>query len=137
MMLLAILAALHINAHITPLSGDMGWDYITSDSAKHRLFVTHGDRVLVIDTATHKEIVSIPATGAHGVALAPALGRGFISNGKSNDVGVFNYDTLAPLATWKTTGEGPDAILYDSKSKHLFTFNGRGKNSTVFDAGTG
>jgi DNA-binding beta-propeller fold protein YncE len=137
MMLFAILAALHITTHITPLSGDLGWDYVTSDSAKHRLFVTHGDRVLVIDTTTHKEIGSIPANGAHGVALAPDLDRGFVSNGRGNDVTVFNYGTLATVASWKTTGENPDAILYDAKSKHLFTFNGRGKNATVFDAATG
>lgn len=137
MMLFAILAALHITTHITPLSGDMGWDYVTTDTAAHRVFIAHGDRVIVIDTNTHKELGTIAANGAHGVALAPDLKRGFASNGRSNDVTVFDYDTLAVQATWKTTGENPDAILYDSGARRLFTFNGRGKNATVFDAKSG
>src|SRR5258708_9673588 len=134
MILFAILAALHITAHVTPLSGDTGWDYITTDPAMHRVFVAHGDRITVIDSATHKEIGTVLANGAHGVALAPDLKRGFSSNGRGNDVTVFDYESLKPLASWKTTGENPDAILYDAGSKHLFTFNGRGKNATVFDA---
>jgi DNA-binding beta-propeller fold protein YncE len=137
MILLSLLAAAHIATHITPLSGDLGWDYVTADPSMHRIFVTHGDRVLVIDTTTHKEIGSIPANGAHGVALAKGLNRGFVSNGRGNDVTVFEYDTLKPVAQWKTTGDNPDAILYDPFSKRVFTFNGRGKNSTVFDATTG
>jgi DNA-binding beta-propeller fold protein YncE len=137
MMLLAILAALHVTAHITPLSGDMGWDYVTTDPAMHRVFVAHGDRIVVLDSATHKELGTIPASGAHGVALAPKLKRGFSSNGRGNDVTVFDYETLAPQASWKTTGENPDAILYDAVSNHLFTFNGRGRNATVFDAKSG
>ena len=137
MILFAILAALHITAHVTPLSGDTGWDYITTDPAMHRVFVAHGDRITVIDSATHKEIGTIPANGAHGVALAPDLKRGFSSNGGGNDVTVFDYESLKPQASWKTTGENPDAILYDAESKRLFTFNGRGKNATVFDATSG
>ncbi len=137
MMLFAILAALHITAHVTPLTGDTGWDYITTDPAMHRVFVAHGDRITVIDSATHKEIGTIPANGAHGVALAPDLKRGFSSNGRGNDVTMFDYESLKPLASWKTTGENPDAILYDAESKRLFTFNGRGKNATVFDATSG
>jgi DNA-binding beta-propeller fold protein YncE len=137
MILYAILAALHITAHVTPLSGDTGWDYITTDPAMHRVFVAHGDRITVIDSATHKEIGTIPANGAHGVALAPELMRGFSSNGRGNDVTMFDYESLKPLASWQTTGENPDAILYDAESKRLFTFNGRGKNATVFNAITG
>jgi DNA-binding beta-propeller fold protein YncE len=137
MILFAILAALHVTAHVAPLSGDTGWDYITADPAMHRVFVAHGDRITVIDSSTHKEIGTIPANGAHGVALAPDLKKGFSSNGRGNDVTVFDYESLKPLASWKATGENPDAILYDAESKHLFTFNGRGKNATVFDATSG
>jgi DNA-binding beta-propeller fold protein YncE len=137
MILFALLAALHITAHVTPLSGDTGWDYITTDPAMHRVFVAHGDRITVIDSNTHKEIGTIPANGAHGVALAPDLKRGFSSNGRGNDVTVFDYESLKPLASWKATGENPDAIVYDPASKRVFTFNGRCKNATVFDATSG
>ena len=75
--------------------------------------------------------------GVHGVALAPALNRGFVSDGRSDTVTVFDMKTLATVAEWKTTGANPDAILYEPGTKRLFTFNGRGKNATVFDATNG
>jgi DNA-binding beta-propeller fold protein YncE len=136
-MLFAVLVTTYRLASHIPIPGDAGWDYVAIDSASHRGFIAHGDRVDVLDLATRKLAGSMPATGAHGTALAPELKRGFYSNGRANSVSVFDYDTLKPVAEWKTTGENPDAILYDAHSKRLFTFNGRGKNATVFNATTG
>jgi DNA-binding beta-propeller fold protein YncE len=132
-MITALLFAFHLSAHIS-IPGDAGWDYVAVDAATHRAYVAHGDRIDVVDLAAHKPLASMPATGAHGTALAPELNRGFYSNGRANSVTVFDYKTMKPLDEWKTTGENPDAILYEPKTKRLFTFNGRGKNATVFDA---
>jgi DNA-binding beta-propeller fold protein YncE len=118
------------------IGGEGGWDYVTVDSARRRLYQSHGDRVVVVDIDKQSvvgEIVDTP--GVHGVALGPE--RGFVSAGKANAVVVFDRDSLKRLGEWKTTGENPDAILYDPHSRHLFTFNGRGKNATVFDANSG
>jgi DNA-binding beta-propeller fold protein YncE len=122
--------------HRLKIGGEGGWDYVTVDSGNRRLYQSHGDRVVVIDIDDHKIVGEITDTpGVHGVALSPD--RGFISAGKANAVIVFDRDSLKRLGTWKTTGDNPDAILYDPHSRHLFTFNGRGKNATVFDAGSG
>ncbi|MFZ0480155.1 MAG: YncE family protein [Terriglobales bacterium] len=113
------------------LGGDGGWDYLTADSEGHRLFIARATRVMVVDTTTGKQIGEIPDTpGVHGVALAPELGRGFTSNGREDTVSVFNLKTLAVEKKIKV-GSGPDAILYDPFSKRVFTFNGKGTETTA------
>jgi len=113
------------------LGGDGGWDYITADGKGHRLFISRGTRVMVIDTASGKQIGEIPdTTGVHGIALAYDLGRGFTSNGREDTVTVFDLKTLAVEKKIKV-GNGPDAILYDPFSKRVFTFNGKGKETTA------
>ena len=118
------------------VGGDGGWDYLTVDSAAHRLYVSHATHVVVIDLDTNKVCGDIPDTpGVHGVALAPKLNKGFISNGRGNNVTVFDLKTLKTLGQ-VATGQNPDAIYYDAASNRVFTFNGRSKDSTVIDAGT-
>jgi outer membrane protein assembly factor BamB len=79
----------------------------------------------------------IPDTpGVHGIAIAPDLGRGFISSGRANTATIFDLKTLKTIGTAKTEAN-PDAIVYDIVSKRVFTFNGRGKNATVINATDG
>ena len=121
--------------HQLALPGDQGWDYLTFEQGGQRLFVAHGSRVVVIDTdklAVVGEIADTP--GVHGIALAPDLGRGYVSAGRSGAVVVFDLKTLARLKELKVTGENPDAILYDPATQRVFTFNGRGRNATAIDA---
>src|SRR5258706_1544439 len=69
------------------IGGGVRWDYAYLDSANHRLYVSHGTQTEVIDTATDKLVATIPYTaGVHGIAIANDLGKGFTSNGTSNDV---------------------------------------------------
>ena len=119
------------------LGGDGGWDYLYYDKDGHRLFITRGTHVMVVDTATLKATDDIPdLSGIHGVTLAPELGRGYISNGGDNSVTIFDLKTLKKLDSVKV-GERPDAIMYDPFTKHVFTFNARSKDSTVLDAASG
>jgi YVTN family beta-propeller protein len=119
------------------LGGAGGWDYVAVDAPRHRLFVTRGDRVDVVDTGSGRVTGSIAGTsGAHGVALAPDLKRGYVSNGRGDSVTEFDYDSLAVLRTVPVPGANPDAILYEPAGRHLYTFNGRSTDVTVFDAGT-
>jgi DNA-binding beta-propeller fold protein YncE len=73
--------------------------------------------------------------GVHGIAIAPELNKGFISNGQSNSVTVFDLKTLAKLGE-PATGQNPDAICYEPKTQRVFTFNGRSNDSTAIDAKT-
>jgi YVTN family beta-propeller protein len=119
------------------LGGEGGWDYLTADSEGHRLFISRATRVLVVDTTSGRQIGEIPDTpGVHGIALAAALGRGFTSNGREDTVSVFDPKSLAVEKKIKV-GSGPDAILYDPFSKRVFTFNGRGHDTTAVDAAKG
>jgi DNA-binding beta-propeller fold protein YncE len=120
-----------------PLPGDEGWDYLIYEQGGHRLFVSHGSRVLVIDADKLRVVGEIPDTpGVHGIALAPELNRGYVSAGRSGVVVVFDLKSLARLKEIKVTGENPDAILYDPATRRVFTFNGRGRNATAIDATT-
>ena len=124
--------------HRHVLGGDQGWDYLAVDAAARRVYVSHGDEVRVLDADSGKPVGRIGQLhGVHGIALAPALHRGWISNGGSGEVTVFDTTTLKPVATLKATGGNPDAILYDPASRRVFTFNGRSANATAFDAASG
>ncbi len=121
-----------------PIGGEGGWDYLTVDSAARRLYISHATKVVVVDVDSDKTVGEIGnLSGVHGIAVAPELGRGFISNGRSSMITIFDLKTLATLSEVKSTGENPDAILYDPFSSQVFAFNGRSKNATVLDAKTG
>lgn len=118
------------------LGGDGGWDYIFVDSAAHRAYIARATRFMVVDLESGKLAGEISDTpGAHGVALVPALGIGFTSNGRESTSSVFDPKTLKVSEKIKT-GEGPDAIVYDPASGNVFTMNGRGKSASVIDPKT-
>jgi len=120
-----------------PLSGAGGWDYLTVDGAARRLYITHATQVIVVDADSLAVVGNISGlAGVHGVAIASEFGRGFITNGGSNSVTVFDLKTLATSSKVKV-GENPDAILYDPATKRVFTFNGRSQDSTAIDATSG
>ncbi|MGD0053732.1 MAG: YncE family protein, partial [Vulcanimicrobiaceae bacterium] len=72
--------------------------------------------------------------GVHGVALAPELGAGFVSDGKANAVAVFDLKTLKTLATIKLSGRNPDAIVYEPVTRRVFAFEGGSRDAAVIDA---
>lgn len=127
-------AGYHVTKHIV-VGGEGGWDYLTYDAPRKRLFLSHATQVDVVDPDAGTVVGHIPDTpGVHGIALAPELGRGFISNGRDTSVTVFDLATLATVTKIKVTGRNPDAIMYDPFSKRVFTFNGGGQNMTAIDA---
>jgi DNA-binding beta-propeller fold protein YncE len=120
-----------------PLPGDGGWDYVTVDSAARRVYVSHGTEVVVLDADTCEAKGKITdLKGVHGIAVAPDLGRGFISNGQGNNVTIFDLKTLKTLGTVET-GKNPDAIIFDPATQRVFAFNGRSNNATVIEAKDG
>ena len=119
-----------------PLGGEGGWDYLTMDSENHRLYITRGTHVTVLDVETGTEVGDITnLKGIHGVALCPKLNRGFITNGGDGMLVVFDTKTLKETDRVKV-GARPDAILYDPASNRVFTFNAGTKDATAVDADT-
>jgi DNA-binding beta-propeller fold protein YncE len=120
-----------------PLGGGGGWDYLALEASGARLFVSREDRVDVVETVSGKLAGTIQNTpGVHGIAFAPALMRGFTSNGRSNTVSVFELDTLHVIHEIPVSGKKPDAILYEPKRNYLITANGNSNNLSIIDAGT-
>jgi DNA-binding beta-propeller fold protein YncE len=116
------------------IGGEGGWDYLIADTAAKRLYMSHGTQVIVFDTKANIVIGEIPNTiGVHGIALAPKLGRGYTSNGRTSSVTVFDLATLKILDSIKLESKNPDAILYEPVSNRVFTFNGGSSNATAID----
>lgn len=129
-------APYHLLATI-PVGGEGGWDFLATDPAGERLYVTHGTQLEVIDLKTKKVIGAVPDTpAAHGVAVVPSAGRGYVSCGRNNYCVVFDLKTLKNLGTIPT-GPKPDALFYDAFSQRVFAFSNEGGRSTVLDARTG
>lgn len=120
-----------------PIPGTGSWDYLTVDEGARRLYVSHGTQVEVLDIDSLTLVGSVPKTpGVHGIAIAPELGRGFISNGQASTVTIFDLKTLKPIAD-VPTGQKPDAIIYDPATSRVFAFNGGSNSATAIDAATG
>jgi len=119
------------------IGGTGGWDYVYIDSAAQRLYASHTNQTEVVDLAKgEKAGVIAETTGVHGIAIAADLGKRFTSNGRANNVSVFDPKTLQ-VSGKIDTGKNPDAILYEPVTHRLFTFNGSSKDSTVIDAKAG
>jgi DNA-binding beta-propeller fold protein YncE len=110
------------------IGGPGAWDYLTVDPETHRLYVPRTTHTMVIDAESGKTIADIPGQkNAHGVALAPASGRGFISDGGGDgSIVIFDLKTYAVLGSLATMPD-TDGIIFDSNSGHVLVVSGRGK----------
>ncbi len=74
--------------------------------------------------------------GVHGIAIAPELGRGFVSDGQSSTVTIFDLKTLKTIAE-VPVGKKPDAIIYEPATSRVFAFNGDSNSATASQAADG
>lgn len=119
------------------LGGTGGWDYLEVDPATHRLFISRGTHVIVVDPVQGKIVGDIPDTqGVHGIALADEFNKGFTTNGRTSDSTVFDLATFKVLGNTKTDKDS-DAVIYDPFSKRVFTFNGDANTASAIDAKSG
>jgi YVTN family beta-propeller protein len=109
------------------------FDYITFDAASRRVYLSHGTEVKVLNGDTDEVVGNITGLKRdHGVAIVPELGRGFISDGETGQVVVFDLKTLKTIGHVKAEPDA-DSIIYDPASKRIFCFNGDSKSATVID----
>jgi DNA-binding beta-propeller fold protein YncE len=124
-------------AHRFPLGGGGGWDYLALDTARHRLFIAHQDRISVVDPDNGRMLGEIPGLNrAHGVAFAYEAGHGFATSGADSTVTMFDLKSLRVLSHTMVPPDD-DAVLYDPATKRIFTFNGDAHSATAIDAGSG
>jgi YVTN family beta-propeller protein len=124
------------NYHVSDrwkVGGQGGWDYLLSDDAAQRLYITHNSRVEVVDSNTGKPIGAVTGLkSTHGVALNPDGKVGYISDGAGNAIVVFDRKSLSITAT-VPAGTNPDGINFEPTTKTVWAFNGRSKNVSVLD----
>jgi YVTN family beta-propeller protein len=114
-----------------PIASAGGWDYIAVNGNK--LYVSHGTQVNILDKTTGDSVGVIPnTTGVHGIAFDNTTGKGYTSNGRLNNVTVFNLSTNEILGQI-TAGTNPDAIMYEPFTKTIITCNGRSNDLSVID----
>lgn len=116
--------------HVTKtfkIGGEGRWDYLTVDHQTHRLYVTRSTHTMVIDSESGKVIADIPGQkSAHGVALDPADGRGFISDGGgSGAVVIFDLKTNTILGKIAAQPDA-DGIIFDKASNRVLVVSGDG-----------
>ncbi len=118
------------------IGGTGGWDYILANPANQRLYVSHGNKVTVLNIKTGDSVGVVSNTlGVHGIAIINKMNRGYTSNGKSNSVSVFDLKTNKVLKDIQT-GQNPDAIFYDDFNGMIVTCNGRSNDLTFIDPKT-
>ena len=110
-----------------------GWDYPAVDQGSNTLYLSHGGQVNILDKVSGDSIGIIPnTTGVHGIAFVDALGKGYTSNGRTNNVTVFELSTGKILGQ-VATGKNPDWIMYDPFSKKIVTSNHTGGDISIID----
>jgi len=106
------------------IGGEGGWDYLTVDAETHRLFVTRSTHTQAIDAETGKVLGDIPGqTKSHGVAIVGSLNRGFITDGGSDAILVFDLKTYAVLGKLATLPDS-DGIIYDRPMNLILAVSG-------------
>jgi len=113
-----------------------GWDYLLVDSPAHRIYITRGDHVDVLDAQTGKLLGTIGGLhGTHGIALDTDGKVGWVSDGGGDAVVAFDRVTMATVATIPA-GTNPDGIIFEPATHTVWAFNGRSKDVSVIDAAT-
>lgn len=116
------------------IGGEGGWDYLNADAASKRLYVSRGNRIIVLDTEMEKVVGELAGTpGVHGVAIVPNLDKGFTSNGGDDTVTAFDLKTLKEIGRVKV-GSRPDWIMFEPTTNRVFTFNHGSKDATAVDS---
>jgi DNA-binding beta-propeller fold protein YncE len=116
------------------IGGEGGWDYLTVNPQTHRLYVPRSTHTMVIDSESGKVIADIPGQKrAHGVAIVPEAGRGFISDGGGDGaILIFDLKTNAVLGTVAAQPDA-DGIIFDPASGRVLCVTGDGNALMTLD----
>jgi DNA-binding beta-propeller fold protein YncE len=116
-------------------SGNERWDYLKVEN--NRLYVSHTDRIHILDVVTGSILGEInQLKGVHGIAPVSFVGKGYITNGTTNEITVFDLKSFQVLKTVAIPGKKADAILFDPYSKRVFIFNNGSGNAVLMDPKT-
>ena len=113
------------------------WDYVHYDDATHRVYVSHGDRVTVVDGRDGSIVGNVEGMpgGTHGVALSAAAGKGYTDDGGEGKVAVFDLATLKLLRRVDAEKDA-DGMVLEPVTGQLFVVDAEPGHLTVVDPGT-
>lgn len=117
-----------------PLGPPDRWDYVVYDPPSHRVYVSHGDRITVVDGRTGKiigQVLGMPG-GTHGIAISHATGLGYTDDGRAGEAVAFSLRTLKVVKRLKAQSD-PDALTIDPTTGHVFVVDGDPGDLTVID----
>ncbi|HTT82717.1 MAG TPA: DUF5074 domain-containing protein [Rhizomicrobium sp.] len=119
-----------------PLGAPDRWDYLTFDAPSGRLYISHGDRVTVVDGksgAILGQVATLPG-GTHGIAIVP-MERGYTDDGRAGIVASFDPKSFAIIRRIKVERDA-DGMLFDPSSGHVFVIEGDSAKITAIDPKT-
>ena len=94
-----------------PVGGDGSWDYLRVDPDAHRLYISRGSHMMVVDEVSGKVVGDIPDRRRVSMVLPwpRNSGKGFTSNGTANSVTIVDLKTLKPMSEIKIMGGESDS----------------------------
>jgi glutamine cyclotransferase len=113
-----------------------GFDYVTVDAQRHRVYAAHGgsQRLLIVDADSGKVVGQVRVGQVHGVAVDPVTGHVFTGNGDNT---VVEVDPVALKVVNRLEVAGSvDAIAYDPSNGRIYADEDDGSRIFVVDAKT-
>jgi DNA-binding beta-propeller fold protein YncE len=110
------------------------WDYIVYDAPSHRVYVSHGNRISVVDGQSGRLIGQVEGMpgGTHGIAISHAAGLGYTDDGRAGQAVAFSLRTLKVVRRLPAQDDA-DAVTIDPTSGHVFVVDGDPGTLTVID----
>ncbi|BDE07453.1 hypothetical protein WPS_27290 [Vulcanimicrobium alpinum] len=110
-----------------------GFDYVTVDAARRRVYAAHtGARALLVVDADSGAVLGQVRTGAsHGIAVDPSTGHVFVGAEKS----VMEVDPVAMKVVKSVeVGSAVDALAFDRSTERVYVAEDDGTHLYVVDA---
>jgi DNA-binding beta-propeller fold protein YncE len=115
-----------------------GFDYVTIDEARHRVYAAHtrSQHLLIVDASTGTVAGQVDTGPMHGVAVDPPTGTVFTGNGTDNTISKIDPVAMKVLTSVDVPGNIDD-IAYDAARKRIYADQDNGDgNVYVIDAAT-
>ena len=113
-----------------------GFDYVTVDAQRRRVYAAHSgaQRLLIVDADSGKVVGQVRVGPMHGVAVDPATGHVFTG---SSDNTISEVDPVALKVVNHVEVDGAvDAIAFDPSNGHIYADEDDGTKVWVIDAKT-
>ena len=119
------------------VAGDGGYDYLTFDAGRDRLYVTRTGGVDVFHAAGKTlqlvgTLPGMPSIGVNRAVLVTEHGIGFTSNGAGDSTTIFSLDDLHVWGIFPL-GQSSDAAVFDSRDADAVFFSKDQDNALIYD----